>query len=60
MDTDEIILATKGGVVIRMNVSGIRETGRNAQGVRLIRLDENDSVSDVTILSQKAQEEGGE
>ncbi|HBW47658.1 TPA: DNA gyrase subunit A [bacterium] len=60
VDTDEIILATKGGVVIRMNVSGIRETGRNAQGVRLIRLDENDSVSDVTILSQKAQEEGGE
>ncbi|MDQ6717550.1 MAG: DNA gyrase subunit A, partial [Gemmatimonadota bacterium] len=41
---DEIMLITKGGVIIRSPVSQVRVTGRNAQGVRLVHLDEGDSV----------------
>src|SRR5205085_8456323 len=33
---DEIMLITVGGQMVRITVSGIRETGRNAQGVKLI------------------------
>jgi len=41
---DELLIITAKGVIIRQPVSSIRRTGRNAQGVRLIRLEENDSV----------------
>ncbi len=57
VDTDDLIIATKGGIVIRMKATDIKEIGRNTQGVRLIKLDESDQVSDVTVLSAKAQEE---
>jgi DNA gyrase subunit A len=57
VDTDDLIVATKGGVVIRMKATDVKEIGRNTQGVRLIKLDESDQVSDVTVLSKKAQEE---
>jgi DNA gyrase subunit A len=44
---DELMLITKLGVVIRMPVKGIRVSGRNTQGVRLVSLDEGDLVMDV-------------
>ncbi len=43
-DTDEMMLITEKGILIRTRVSEIRETGRNAQGVKLIRLDEGDRL----------------
>ena len=52
-----MIVATTGGVVIRVGADGIRETGRAAQGVRIIRLEEGDEVSDVTVISRQAKEE---
>jgi DNA gyrase subunit A len=44
---DELMLITKQGVVIRMPVKGIRVSGRNTQGVRLVNLDNGDLVIDV-------------
>jgi DNA gyrase subunit A len=44
---DELMLITKHGVVIRMPVKGIRVSGRNTQGVRLVNLDNGDWVIDV-------------
>jgi DNA gyrase subunit A len=44
---DELMLITKEGVTIRMPVKGIRVSGRNTQGVRLVNLDEKDLVMDV-------------
>ena len=38
-DTDEIMLITVGGQMVRIPVSGIREAGRNTQGVKLVNLD---------------------
>ncbi len=37
--TDEVMLISTGGVLIRAKVAQVRETGRSAQGVRLINLD---------------------
>jgi DNA gyrase subunit A len=43
-DTDELMLITEKGILIRTRVEEIRETGRNAAGVRLIKLDEGDRL----------------
>jgi DNA gyrase subunit A len=42
--TDEVMFITQNGILMRTRVSEIRETGRNAAGVRLIRLDEGDRL----------------
>ncbi len=47
MDTDDIMIITAKGVIIRQPVKGISVLGRNTQGVRLIRLDEGDRIADV-------------
>lgn len=54
---DEIMIITKGGVIIRSPVSQIRTTGRIAQGVRLVNLDEGDVV---TAVARVVPEEEGE
>ncbi|WP_432720012.1 DNA gyrase subunit A [Jeongeupia wiesaeckerbachi] len=44
-ESDDVMLITTGGVLIRTKVDQIRETGRAAQGVRLINLDEGEMLS---------------
>ncbi|MBN1913627.1 MAG: DNA gyrase subunit A [Candidatus Omnitrophica bacterium] len=44
-DKDELMVITQNGVFLRCAVKDIRETGRSAQGVRLIKLDSKDHVS---------------
>ena len=46
--TDEIMLITTGGVLIRTKVSSIRQTGRSAQGVTLINLSAKEKLVDLT------------
>ena len=43
-DDDEVMLITEKGILMRTRVNEIRETGRNAAGVRLIRIDEGDRL----------------
>jgi len=56
---DELMLITKHGVVIRMPVKGIRVSGRNTQGVKLVNLDEGDRVCDVARVVIEDDEQGG-
>ncbi len=51
-DSDEILVITHSGVMIRTKVSSIRETGRSAQGVRVIKLDDKDSLVAVEVVVQ--------
>jgi DNA gyrase subunit A len=53
-DTDEVMLITEKGILIRTRVSEIRETGRNAAGVRLIKLDDGDKL--VAMAKVEAEE----
>lgn len=43
-DTDEVMFITEKGILMRTRINEIRETGRNAAGVRLIRVDEGDTL----------------
>jgi len=55
---DQLMVITNGGQVIRTRVSEIRETGRNTQGVRVIRLGDGEQVVDVEPVAEG--EEGDE
>jgi DNA gyrase subunit A len=43
-DADEVIFITQAGILMRTKVVEIRETGRGAQGVRLIKIDDGDRL----------------
>lgn len=49
-EEDELMITTAAGVVIRMAVSDIRTMGRATQGVKVIRLDDNDSIADMAVI----------
>jgi DNA gyrase subunit A len=54
---EDIMLITTGGVLIRMAVGDISTMGRNTQGVRLIRLDEDDGEYVATVAKVEKEEE---
>jgi len=56
MEDDEILVMTQFGMLIRMAVSGISVHGRDTQGVRLINLEEGDSVVAVAKVVEKVTE----
>src|SRR5690606_31898372 len=47
-DSDDLMIITQKGILIRQKVKDIRVMGRNAQGVKLIRLGKGDTISAVT------------
>ena len=56
VDESHIMVITSAGVIIRMVCSGISMMGRNTQGVRIVRLDESDTVSAVAHLAETGDE----
>jgi DNA gyrase subunit A len=56
-DTDEIMLITSGGQMVRIFVKGIREAGRNTQGVKLIDLAEGDKLQAIAPVISEQQED---
>jgi len=55
VDEDQVMLVANSGKVIRMPMDTVRIIGRNTQGVRLINLEEDETVVDLSML---AREEG--
>ncbi|MFD1734939.1 DNA gyrase subunit A [Bacillus salitolerans] len=54
---EDIMVITASGVLIRMATGGISQFGRYAQGVRLIRLGDEENVSTVAIVEKEEIEE---
>ncbi|MFZ1863564.1 MAG: DNA gyrase subunit A [Polyangiales bacterium] len=54
---EQVMVITNGGQVIRTRVSEIRETSRNTQGVRVIRLGEGEEVVDVEPVAEGDDED---
>jgi DNA gyrase subunit A len=57
--TDEVMLITDKGQTIRIAVGEIRETGRNAQGVRLMSVEEDERVVGVELIGEVVTTEDG-
>jgi DNA gyrase subunit A len=51
--SDEILLITSSGVVMRTPVSEVRETGRDTMGVRVVNLDDGVEVVSLTKVSEE-------
>ena len=55
-EQEDLMITCRSGLTIRMSVSGISEQGRATQGVKLIRLDENDEIAAITKLDKLEEE----
>jgi DNA gyrase subunit A len=56
VDTDDLMIINKSGITIRMAVDTLRVMGRATQGVKLIKLNENDEISSVEKIEQIEEE----
>lgn len=57
-DSNDLMIITKAGILIRIAVADLRVMGRNTQGVKLIRLkNETDEISSVTKIVKDPEEE---
>lgn len=56
-DEDDLMIITKNGIAIRIKVADLRVMGRNTQGVRLIRIYNNDEIASVTRIIREDDEE---
>ena len=56
-DSEELMIITQEGMIIRQNIKDISLVSRNTQGVRLINLNENDKVRDITNVPNEDDEE---
>ena len=59
-DDDEIMLITDSGTLVRTPVKDVSRMGRNTQGVRLIRLSEDERLVEVERIENLSQEEAQE
>ncbi len=57
VDTDDIMIITDQGVMIRQPVENISVIGRNTQGVKLLRLDDGSKISTVTKVLKEDDED---
>ena len=55
VDSDDLIIITDAGVLMRQRMSDIRTIGRVTQGVRLVKLDDGSSISSITrVMHEEA------
>lgn len=52
-DDDDLVVITVNGILIRQAMKKIRTIGRNTQGVKLIRLGEDDKIADITRVTKE-------
>jgi DNA gyrase subunit A len=57
LDTQDLIIMTTKGILMRQPMASIRTIGRNTQGVRLINIGVGDSIADITTAAHEEKEE---
>jgi len=57
-DTD-LMIVTKNGKIIRLESAEIRQAGRSTQGVRLVRMEDDDQVAAASVIPEAENGEGG-
>ncbi len=59
-DNDDLMIINRSGVIIRMSVANLRVMGRATQGVRLIKIDEGDSIAAVAKVEVEEDTSNGD
>ena len=57
VDEDDLMIITDSGIMIRQSIDRLNIIGRNTQGVKLLRLDEDSSIASVTKVIKEENEE---
>jgi DNA gyrase subunit A len=52
VEADDLMIICKSGIIIRMAVADVREAGRATQGVRLIRMNDEDDIAAVARIKE--------
>ena len=55
-DEEDLMITCKSGITIRTGVDSIREAGRATQGVKLIRIEDDDEIAAITQLDKEEDE----
>lgn len=56
-EDEDLMVINKSGITIRISVSDLRTQGRATQGVRIIKIDDNDEIAAVTKVAKMKEEE---
>ncbi|MEO6949971.1 MAG: DNA gyrase C-terminal beta-propeller domain-containing protein, partial [Ginsengibacter sp.] len=56
-ETQDLMITCKSGVTIRTSIASIREMGRSAQGVKLIKIDQGDEIAAITNINDREDDE---
>jgi len=57
-DESDLMIITRDGKMIRIDSGEIRQAGRSTQGVRLVRMEENDSVAAASVIPEPVEKNG--
>ncbi|MEY4113613.1 MAG: hypothetical protein RLZ76_306 [Bacteroidota bacterium] len=57
VESEDLMITCESGVTIRMKIAEISEQGRATQGVKLIRLDDEDAIAALTTLNEVSESE---
>jgi DNA gyrase subunit A len=57
---NELIMVSSHGMIIRLTVRDVRETGRNTMGVKLMNLPEEDRLVDAAVVPEASGDVQGE
>lgn len=55
VDDDDLMIITRNGITIRLEIASLRIMGRNTQGVRLINLKEDDAIAAVSKIANSKE-----
>ena len=58
-DNEEVLIISEQGQTIRLGLKNIPELGRATQGVRIMRLNEGDHVTSLTLIDKSLEEDNG-
>ncbi len=57
-DESDLMIVTRDGKIIRIDSGEIRQAGRSTQGVRLVKMEENDSVAAASVIAEAVEKNG--
>ncbi|MEY3159208.1 MAG: gyrase subunit [Bacteroidota bacterium] len=60
IESEDLMITCESGVTIRMKIAEISEQGRATQGVKLIKLDDDDAIAAITTLNEVVVEDENE
>jgi len=56
-EEEDLMITNRSGITIRISASDMRVMGRATQGVKVIRIDEGDSIADIAVIPKSEEPE---